>query len=112
MPMDFSATPRGSIASSRESKSAGEIVGGMLNMFKKVRALLVAARSHRALVAASSQPPAPRRTAPRRLAVAPRPARSPLSQEVDVALTPTPRARRPVLARCGRVPGRHLRMPP
>ena len=38
MPVDFSATPRGNTALKRESKSATELVGSMLNVFKsKVR---------------------------------------------------------------------------
>ena len=38
MPVDFSATPRGNTALKRESKSATELVGSMMNVFKsKVR---------------------------------------------------------------------------
>jgi hypothetical protein len=35
MPVDFSATPRGNVTARRESKSASEIVGGMMSMFSK-----------------------------------------------------------------------------
>ena len=34
MPVDFSATPRGNTAAKRESKSATELVGSMMNVFK------------------------------------------------------------------------------
>ena len=38
MPVDFSATPRGNTAAKRDSKSATELVGSMMNVFKsKVR---------------------------------------------------------------------------
>ena len=40
MAVDFSATPRGNTAAKKESKSATELVGSMMNVFK------AKARSH------------------------------------------------------------------
>jgi len=34
MPVDFAATPRGNTAQRKESKSASELVGSMMNVFK------------------------------------------------------------------------------
>ena len=57
MAVDFSATPRGNTAAKKESKSATELVGSMMNVFKaKARAVM---RPHRPASCRLLLPPPP-----------------------------------------------------
>ena len=57
MAVDFSATPRGNTAVKKESKSATELVGSMMNVFKaKARAVM---RPHRPASCRLLLPPPP-----------------------------------------------------